>query len=142
MPRQLTNSKVLVASAAVTATANSGALTLPIADIYTFVVNVTTVTGTTPTLDIVFQNTPDDGTTWINMPMRTAQLTAASANYFNLPASRAAIADSNATAATGGILSKNYIPSRKIRILYTVGGTNPSFTFGVYMWSSVSATAT
>lgn len=139
MPRQTVSSKVLVASAAVAATANSGAITLPVADEWTFVVSVTTVTGTTPTMDIVFQNTPDGGTTWVNMPLRTSQITAARAEYFTLPQNRTSIADSSVTAATGGILSENYVLSSKIRILYTIGGTNPSFTFAIYAWGLTSA---
>ena len=131
----LTNEVTLVASAAKTATGNSGALTLPTGDLYTFLVSVTAVTGTSPTMDIVFQNTPDDGTTWVNMPLRTSQITAARAEYFSIPQTGIAFAaDSSVTAATGGILSENYVFSRKIRILWTIGGTSPSFTTAVYAW--------
>lgn len=124
--------KTLVASAARTSTFTSSAIDLPAAEAYTFLVSVTAASGTTPTLDVVFQNTPDGGTTWVNMPLRTAQLTTTSANYLQIAPGNVAIADSNATAATGGILSKNFIPSPKIRIVGTIGGTNPSLTFAVY----------
>lgn len=122
----------LVASAARTTTFTSAALSLPAADAYSFIVNVTASSGTSPTLDVVFQNTPDDGTTWVNMPLRSAQLTTTSANHLQIAPGGFSGADSTAVAATGGILSENYVPSPKIRIVGTIGGTNPSFTFAVY----------
>src|SRR5256885_5461461 len=46
------------------------------------VINVTTATGTSPTLDGVFQASIDKGTTYANLPLRTAQITAAGVHYF------------------------------------------------------------
>lgn len=124
----------LKSSAAHATTYTSSAINLPAADAYSFVVSVTAASGTSPTLDVVFQNTPDGGTTWVNMPLRTAQLAAVGANHLQIAPGMFSIADSTATAATGGILSENYVPSPKIRILGTIGGTNPSFTFAVFVF--------
>jgi hypothetical protein len=122
----------LKSSAAHATTFTSAAIDLPAADAYSIIVSVTAASGTSPTLDVVFQNTPDGGTTWVNMPLRSAQLTTVSANHLQIAPGGFSIADSTATAATGGILSENYVPSPKIRIVGTIGGTNPSFTFAIY----------
>ena len=141
MPSITPSAKTLY-SATIAATTNTGTLTLQVADVYTFAVVCGTVTGTSPTLDVVFQNSPDGGTTWVNMPLRTAQLTAtAAANYFTIPQGRGTnmLADSSAVAATGGILSENFVMSNKFRFLLTVGGTNPSFPVSIYQWTKTFA---
>src|SRR5438045_4088419 len=78
MPETLqgTFSKYVVASAAQTATVATANITLPLADSYTFIQDVTAASGTSPTLDTAIQITPDGGTTWYSV-MRYAQVTAA-----------------------------------------------------------------
>ena len=129
--------KTIVASAAVTATGNSAKFTLPIADTYTFVINATTVTGTSPTLDIVYQSSPDGGTTFINLPWRHTQVTAAAVLYLTvrLGLGVGEVGIENAAAATGGTLSKPAVPFdlTNMRLGYTVAGTSPSFTFAVFL---------
>lgn len=127
---KLPHSVVLVSSAARTATANGSTLTIPIADVYTFVIEVTAVSGTGPTLDIAYQNSYDDGTTFQYMPFRSSQFTATRVEEFTFPQNmRNFSAEGNQVAATGGFLCKNFILARKGRFVWTIGGTNPSFTF-------------
>lgn len=70
-------------------------------------VNVTAVAGTTPTLDIKLQTSPDGGTTWFDHPDITfTQMTAVAKQSKSL------------RGATG----------RLGRFDYVVGGSTPSFT--------------
>lgn len=59
-----------VASTAVTAT--SANFTIPLADSYSFYLNVTTATA--GTCDVVFQTSVDGGTTYVNVPWRFATI--------------------------------------------------------------------
>ena len=69
--------------------------------------DVTAASGTSPTLDVVYQTTVDGGTTWFTHTSMT-QATAATTE--------------KKVIANSGVYS---------RILYTIGGTTPSFTFTV-----------
>ncbi len=73
--------------------------------------NVTAVSGTTPTLDVVVEDTLD-GVNW-NTVGSFAQVTAVGRQVVNFSAP---FAD-------------------RIRVRYTVGGTSPSFTFAVLAYS-------
>ena len=70
--------------------------------------NATVVTGTTPTLDVVIEDTVDGGTTWNTIGTFT-QLTAAGRQVINVTSP---FTDS-------------------VRARWTIGGTTPSFTFAV-----------
>lgn len=102
----------LVASAARTASGNTAALpgwghakTLRIQS------DVTAASGTTPTLDVVIEDTLD-GTNW-NTIATFAQKTAAGREVVNVT-----------------------IPfSETIRARWTIGGTTPSFTFSIRAYS-------
>lgn len=140
--------KVLLTQSALAATANSTAFTLPLADSYAVFINVTAASGTTPTLDIVLQTSPDGGTTWLNLPLRFAQLTATGQAYirFQPTLGLGESATSGTVAATGGALAQNtpFIGGVSTTVLgnsaqiatmrfgYTVSGTTPSFTFTAY----------
>jgi len=124
----------LVASAARTTTASSDALVMP-DDIVggTFITYCSSVgTATTPTLDIAYRVTPDDGTTYFGV-LRHAQITTASSRYLNVcfaPWLQAGA--EGAIALTGGVLTANVAFSRKFTVYWTIGGTGPSITFAVY----------
>lgn len=119
-----------VASAARTVTGNSGELWLPSAPSYTFWLDVNTVTGTSPTLDLTVEMTPDSGTTWFGF-MRFAQITAAAERRVKWSPGLGTEAAEEALelATTGGASVDNMAVSATIRILWTIGGTSPSFTF-------------
>jgi len=100
--------ETLVASAARTTTGNSGVLTGfgPVKTLRV-ALNITAASGTTPTLDVVIEDTLD-GTNFFTIGTFT-QKTAAGADVLNVTAP---FADS-------------------VRIRWTIGGTTPSFTFDV-----------
>src|SRR5437870_3066706 len=80
------NASLKITVAATPTTATSAAFDVGLADAYSFVANVTTATGTTPTLDIVFLTSVDGGTTYVNMPLRSTQITGAGAVWFTIAA--------------------------------------------------------
>lgn len=95
-----------LASASRTATGNQTITNWPANfDEVTGYLIVTAVTGASPTLDVVYQTSPDEGTTWFTHTSFT-QATAATTE-------RKVITQAG-----------NYG-----RILYTIGGTTPDFTF-------------
>lgn len=128
--------KTLIASTAYTTTVTSSAFAMPVnADTYEIIINATTVTGTSPTLDCVVQSSVDGGTTYINLPLRTTQITAAGQRrlLFKQGLGGNEVALETAAADTGGTLAKNCIFDPKfMKIKFTVGGTNPSLTAVVY----------
>jgi hypothetical protein len=109
--------RVVVTSAARTTTGNSGALTVGgdtnfgSPEWVVLAVDVTAASGTTPTLDLTVQWSLDGGTTWATTdgtPDAFAQITAAATRVKRFPA-----------------LSGTY------RVVWTIAGTTPSFTFSV-----------
>jgi hypothetical protein len=127
-------SKILVASNTVTATGQSAAFTMPFADSYRLILITSAASGTTPTLDAVLQDSPDGGTTWVNLPLRFTQQTAAGNAWILFkPIGLSDAASAGTTAATGGALGTNTpFNAKYVRLAYTVGGTTPSFTFILY----------
>lgn len=101
-----------VASGARTTSANSGALP-GFGDWSKFRAQlaVTAASGTTPTLDVVIEDSFDGGTTWNTVGTFT-QKTAAGTQAVDI---------------TG-------LFSDQLRVRWTVGGTTPSFTFSVLLY--------
>lgn len=97
-----------VASAALTASANTAAISNALGNGFQVNVNVTAATGTAPTLDFRVEESFDGGTNWVTM--YEMQRITAIGNY-NTPILRAS--------------------GRYIRYVQTVGGTTPSFTRSV-----------
>lgn len=97
----------LVASAARTATGNSGALPGFNWSALRAQLAVTAASGTTPTLDVVIEDSLD-GTNW-NVVGTFTQATAATAQAINI----------------SGVFAD------QLRVRWTVAGTTPSFTFAV-----------
>lgn len=96
----------LLASATKTATGQTDAIDASGVDELSVFLNVTDVSGTSPTLDVVIQDSPD-GTTWYDKESFT-QATAATSEAKRLT---------------------NF--GKFVRVKYTIGGTTPSFTFEV-----------
>jgi hypothetical protein len=90
-----------------------------------------TVSGTTPTLSVIFQWSPDGGTTWRNYSNATTNLTATGqALIFGVyPGVSALTTGATITVALNQPLPKTW------RLSYTIGGTTPSFAI-----SSVNVT--
>lgn len=98
------------ASAARTATESSGAESVAQAfDEATLFVDVTAVAGTSPTLAISYEVSPDNGTTWFTHTTG-ATITAAGKQVVHLT----------------NLCSTS-------RLTATIGGTTPSFTFSAYL---------
>lgn len=101
-------SVTLAASAARTTSADTGLLAGFIGSSLRVQLQSTTVTGTTPTLDVVVEDTLDAGATWNTIGTFTQQ-----------------------AAAARQVININQVYSSNIRVRWTVGGTTPSFTFAV-----------
>jgi hypothetical protein len=128
--------KLVWSSPAIAATANSGAINMPVAPAYAWIVEAVTPTGTSPTLDVALQITPDNGTTWWSVS-RFAQITTATTRlikvHSNGPVAGQAAAVST-IADTGGVLESNFPVTPTMRVLATIGGTNPAYaTFKVWL---------
>jgi hypothetical protein len=81
----------------------------------TYYLDVTAVSGTTPTLAPVIQTSPDNGTTWFSLA--TAEMTGQTANI----------------TATGQYRTSSVAPiGMMTRLRMTIGGTTPSFTLVAY----------
>ncbi len=127
----------VVASTTAAATGNSGTIDAvwSVLPDLRLILDVTAASGTTPTLDVALQITPDLGTTWFPI-LRFAQQTAVAARQLEFSVRREAgqAASEAVVAATGGALAVNGVLSKNVRVLWTIGGTNPSFTFAVYVF--------
>lgn len=118
----------------------SSVLTLQNADSYAFILNVTAITGTSPTLDCALQITVDGGTTWFDW-FRFAQVTANTALTRRLIVQpmqgRGEVGSEGLITAggTGAINANVPFPGalNQIRFRYTLGGTSPNYTFGIWV---------
>lgn len=129
MPQSLLpiNPKTILTVTAATATATSSAIKLDLADSYTLLINCTAVLNTSPTLDIVMQVSYDLGTTYVNAPIRSAQITAVASQWITF---RNRLGDGEApynqttVADTGGALTKDFsFDPRFVKFKYTIGGS-------------------
>jgi hypothetical protein len=123
---------------AIAATTTSSVLNLNNADAYAIVFDASSVTGTSPTCDIVMQVSYDKGTTYINAPLRSAQITSAGVHWNvmrrGLGWGEAALTQAG-VADTGGALNKNFVfDPAYVKFKATIGGTNPSFTLKVHIF--------
>jgi hypothetical protein len=127
------------ATAALTATANSGKIDWP-NDIVggSFILDVGAGTGTSPTLDVALQVSPNPDAvtpTWYTFSRYVQHTTAASiqAKICSFrPQQVAALVFT--VADTGGVLENNMPQTGALRVLLTVGGTNPSYALPVSVW--------
>jgi len=112
-PDAIKTSLTLVASAARTASGNTADIDISHYRNLDILIDVTSVSGTTPTLDIYIEG----------------KFTAVGKYY--------PIASQTGITATGTWpLQLRNIPYRYIRVRWVIGGTSPSFTFGVYAEAS------
>lgn len=96
-------------SAAETATGSSDEFQRSDMALVGLFVNVTAVSGVLPTLVVKLQHSPD-GENWYNMGSITTSTLNATGTYSSTPAALGLLAE-------------------YIRVVWTIGGTNPSFTF-------------
>lgn len=142
--------KSIVTIATTQTTGSSSAFALPVADAYTFYLNVT-VAGQT-SVDTVFQTSVDGGTTYVNVPWRFAQVTTTTGCFvLNVHAGIGAAAgptgslttgEGTLIAGTGGVLSLNaLVDPRYMKLGMTVSGTAPAATLYVIAWQRGSRDA-
>lgn len=145
MPAQMIQNsvKILLNGATIAATGNSAAFTLPLADSYLLVLHATVVGASS--LDAVVQTTPDGGTTWLNLPLRFTQLTAAGDAYirFQPTMGQGEAASAGVVAATGGALAANvpFIGGVNSTALNVAQGI-ATMRLGITLGSAVSNTYT
>lgn len=117
-------------------TGTSGPVTLRDFDFNSlvFTLSCSALAGTTPTLDVTVQTTPDGGSTWYDM-LRFPRFTASGVNPAMGAASQAsmsapAIVGPNVLSSSAG---GNGAPllSNTIRANWTLGGTTPTGSFNV-----------
>lgn len=129
----------LLGLATVTTNGTSSALTLPPSSSYRFIVQVQTVSGTTPTLVVALATSADAGTTYNEIISTTTLSTSGAGDQLLIRpylgsgevATRAAVsllgtADLAAAVVTNGPIVPGYIKLR-----WVISGTLPSFAFQV-----------
>jgi|SRR5436309_10276625 len=151
-PATLNTSKLLDTQTTLTATTTT-TFALDLAEAYTFIVDVSgTISGTSETLDISIETSPDAGTTWYPIikftqittaakktawPVRFSPLNAA-ANAEQTLSSAAAVAS---YAVPGPVIHKlstaTGADTKTMRINYVVAGTSPSYA-SVKVWVIMS----
>lgn len=120
------------ASVTKAATYTAASVKLPVGESYEFILDVTAASGTSETLDVALQKQAANGT-WYTFARFAQVTTAAIIRRLQLQPSlgRGEAGSEGALAVTGGALNANTIIPRDIRVLATIGGTNPSYTFTV-----------
>jgi hypothetical protein len=89
-------------------------------------VNMGAVTGTAPTAVLKLQGSTDGGTSWYDIPgATTASLTATGLNGITVYPGAAVTAG---VATTGTTAVASQVMPRTWRVVWTIGGTTPSFT--------------
>jgi hypothetical protein len=87
-------------------------------------INVTALSGTSPTLVAKLQYSPDGGTTWIDYTAKPVTTTISTTGLTTL------IVCPGVTEVANSVVS---LPlPRTVRMHYTIAGTTPSFTFATY----------
>jgi hypothetical protein len=89
-------------------------------------VNVTAVSGTTPTMTVRLQESFDGGTTWRDVDTTNLQ----TASITGTGISKLVVYPGVTTAANASL---NSVLPRTFRLAWTIGGTTPSFTFASWV---------
>lgn len=140
--------KRLLTVASTSTTATSAVFTLPLADAYTFYMNVTTATA--GTMDTVFLTSIDGGTTFVNVPWRFAQVATTTGCFvLNIrsgvgqgtmdttagTAASATVGNGALVTATGGQLCMQaVVDTSNMKFTYTIGTGPYVFTLDVLAW--------
>ena len=151
MARGLNGPFIQATLASTTATATSTADFVLPRDIHSgqFILDVTAASGTSPTLDIKIQTSPDGGTTYYDcfrFPQKTATAIERLVTGFFGDGTNTGTTGTNANSgnsatitatSTGALTTGVPINPDKMRVRYLIGGTNPSFTFKVFFLGRV-----
>ena len=132
--------KELKASGIVSSSSNSGAIVIPEMDYGDVLLELscTQASGTSPTLDVYFQESLDGGATFVDVVHFTQVTASAASSAFTrlsvreLKRSDDAVVGTVGDATTSaGQLSGLPLVSNVWRVKWVLGGTSPAFTFGV-----------
>lgn len=128
--------QTLVASAARTATGNSGALSLALEPDAAMIVVDVTAASAADTLDVYLQTSHDGGATWTDF-MHFTQLIAVIKKMMAWSSkpdgnqNRADVTTNAAVLAAATVVNGPIVPTQ-VRVAWVIAGTTPSFTFSVY----------
>jgi hypothetical protein len=102
-----------------------------------FILKVSAASGTSPTLDVAIQFSPDSGTNYYDF-FRFTRCTAAVEHHMVVSFRRLAEAGAIAAVTTGGngAVNVNKPITEHCRIVSTIGGTNPSFSFVLWAFGA------
>lgn len=135
----------LLALATQTTTGTSAAITLPPASSYRFIIQVNTVSGTSPTMIVALAATADNGATY-NEILTTTTLTTTGQGDSWLVRPYLGIGDAATRAATSllgvadlAAATVNNGPflatATTVKLRWILGGTSPSFNFQVQLFA-------
>jgi hypothetical protein len=141
----LTQGTTLLALATQTTTGTSAAIALPPASSYRFIVQVQTVSGTTPTLVVAIATSADNGTTY-NEILTTTTLTTTGQGDQLLVRPYLGIGDAATRAATSLLGTADLVAATvangpmlgtlgQIKLRWILSGTTPSFAFQVQLFA-------
>lgn len=115
----------LLASAAKAADGAGGEKEVPTITMAMVSVKVTAESGTTPTLDVLLQGTPDEGITWYDIPFDVVLKSLAAEVPTAVPAREIDIGEE--TGEFIGLI--RHLPYKTVRAAWELGGTTPNYTF-------------
>ncbi|KKM78217.1 hypothetical protein LCGC14_1362190 [marine sediment metagenome] len=122
----------ILASAARTATGNSDTLTgIERYTSFVALIDVTANGGTSQTLDVAVQTLLPDGITWQPLAQFQQFTTSNLMRVASVVSGGDSIGDVDTTLAAGTI--KDFVLGDTFRVRFVIGGTNPSFTFAVFI---------
>lgn len=141
----LAQGTTLLATATQTTSGTSAAIALPPASSYRFIVQVNTVSGTSPTLVLAIAATADGGTTY-NEILSTTTLTTTGQGDQLMIRPYLGIGDAATRAATSLLGTADLAAavvnngpflatSGTIKLRWILGGTSPSFAFQVQLFA-------
>jgi len=126
----------LVASQTITTSGTSSAITLPPASSYRIIVQINTVSGTSPTLVVALATSADGGTTY-NEVVSTSTMTTTGAGRQLLIRPYLGIGDAATEAAcpllgvadlAAAVVNNGPINPQFVKFRWIAGGTSPSFS--------------
>lgn len=93
-------------------------------------VDITAVSGTTPTLAVWLQTSDDGGTTWYDTPADLIMASSSGSTDVTATTNKRNIANDTAVVGQHVAIFK-HLPSDYVRVKYDLGGTSPDYTFSV-----------
>ncbi len=123
----------ILASAAQTATAQGGAISVSGIKELTVYLSCTASSGTGETIDVYLQSSSDGGITWFDLPFVLGQRTSATGTENASTTNKRDFLELAADVACSGekTIAKYDIFGDQIRAGWVIAGTTPSYTFGI-----------